>query len=78
MEISGQWKPQRDQSKAKDWRSGHWWEPGFVRRLELPEDVDWRETEAYVSNDMFLEVRIPKSTSDSGTPGNGTKTKNSD
>lgn len=78
MEISGQWKPQRDQSKAKDWRSGHWWEPGFVRRLELPEDVDWRETEAYVSNDMFLEVRIPKSTSDSGTPGNGTMTKNSD
>ncbi|CAK7338336.1 unnamed protein product [Dovyalis caffra] len=79
LEISGQWKPQRDQSKTKDWRSGHWWEHGYVRRLELPEDADWRETEAYVSNEMLLEVRIPKCTLDSDNhPGNGTSAKNSE
>ncbi|KAJ6753626.1 21.7 KDA CLASS VI HEAT SHOCK PROTEIN [Salix purpurea] len=78
MEISGQWKPQGDQSKTKDWRSGRWWEPGYVRRLELPEDVDWRETEASVSNDMVLELRIPKNTSNSSTSGSGIITKHSD
>ncbi|KAL3576772.1 hypothetical protein D5086_022055 [Populus alba] len=68
MEISGQWKPKRDQSKTKDWRSGNWWEHGYVRRLEIPGDADWKDTEAYVSNDMFLEVRIPKSSLVSDTP----------
>uniref|UniRef100_A0A2N9J1Y0 SHSP domain-containing protein n=1 Tax=Fagus sylvatica TaxID=28930 RepID=A0A2N9J1Y0_FAGSY len=59
VEISGQWKLQRE-SKAKDWRSGQWWEYGYVRRLELPEDADWRRIEAYVNNDINLEIRIPK------------------
>ncbi|KAJ6887026.1 21.7 kDa class VI heat shock protein-like [Populus alba x Populus x berolinensis] len=68
MEISGQWKPKRDQSKTKDWRSGNWWEHGYVRRLEIPGDADWKDTEAYVSNDMILEVRIPKSSLVSDTP----------
>lgn len=59
MEISGQWKQQRD-SKAKDWRCGHWWDYGYVRRLEMPEDADWRNIEAHLYNDILLEIRIPK------------------
>lgn len=66
VEVSGQWKPQRE-SKAKDWRSGNWWEQGYVRRLELPEDADWRRIEAQVSNDILLEIRIPRNLSD-GNP----------
>ncbi|XP_027342534.1 21.7 kDa class VI heat shock protein [Abrus precatorius] len=58
VEISGQWKQQRDSS---DWRCGHWWEYGYVRRLEMPEDADWKNIEAYIYNDIFLEIRIPKS-----------------
>ncbi|ESR65380.1 21.7 kDa class VI heat shock protein [Citrus sinensis] len=78
VEISGQWKEQRD-PRAKDWRSGHWWEHGFVRRLELPEDADWRKTEAYLSNDVFLEIRIPKNPSTCDiSHGNGAATKNSE
>ncbi|KAF2285842.1 hypothetical protein GH714_008373 [Hevea brasiliensis] len=46
VEISGQWKQQKE-SKAKDWRSEHWWEHGYVRRLELPEDADWKKIQAY-------------------------------
>ncbi|XP_021665054.2 21.7 kDa class VI heat shock protein isoform X2 [Hevea brasiliensis] len=75
VEISGQWKQQKE-SKAKDWRSGHWWEHGYVRRLELPEDADWSKIEAYVNNDTFLEVRIPKNTLDCDT--DDTMTKKSD
>lgn len=59
MEICGQWKQQK-QSKTRDWRSGHWWEHGHVRRLELPEDADWKKIEAHVNSDIFLEIRIPK------------------
>ena len=60
VEISGQYKQQnRDQSKANDWRCGHWWEYGYVRRLEIPEDADWKNIEAILHNDM-LEIRIPK------------------
>ncbi|KAI3883849.1 hypothetical protein MKW92_032966 [Papaver armeniacum] len=61
VEISGQWK-QRKESDANDWRSGHWWESGYARRLELPENADWRNIEAYIIDDIFLEIRIPKST----------------
>ncbi|XP_047174301.1 21.7 kDa class VI heat shock protein-like isoform X2 [Vigna umbellata] len=60
VEISGPWKQQRD-SKAHDWRCGHWWEHGYVRRLEMPEDADWKNIEAYIHNDIYLEIRIPKS-----------------
>jgi HSP20 family molecular chaperone IbpA len=71
VEISGQWKQQqRDQSKIKDWRSGQWWEYGYVRRLELPEDADWRRMEASLNNDILLEIRIPKSLLD-GDPSQG-------
>lgn len=63
VEISGQWKQQRE-SKTKDWKSGHWWEYGYVRRLELPEDADWRRIEASVSNDILIEIRIPKNLMD--------------
>lgn len=65
VEISGLWKQQqqqRDQSmtSTRDWRSGHWWEYGFVRRLELPQDADWRKIVAYVTNDQLLEIKINK------------------
>lgn len=61
MEISGQWKPQRD-SKANDWRCGHWWEYGYVRRLEMPEDADSKNIEAHIysNSSILLEIRIPK------------------
>ncbi|XP_057950142.1 21.7 kDa class VI heat shock protein [Malania oleifera] len=67
VEVSGQWKQQRE-SKTGDWRSGHWWEYGYVRRLELPEDADREKIEAHVNNDVFLEIRIPKGSSDDDTP----------
>ncbi|MCL7040197.1 hypothetical protein MKW94_014392 [Papaver nudicaule] len=66
VEVSGQWKQESD---ARDWRSGHWWELGYARRLELPENADWRKIEAYINDDTFLEMRIPKSTTvNSGSP----------
>lgn len=58
VEISGQWRSR--ESDARDWRTGHWWEHGFVRRLELPDDANWRGTEAYIENDTFLDIKIPK------------------
>ncbi|KAL6975322.1 hypothetical protein U1Q18_024118 [Sarracenia purpurea var. burkii] len=59
VEISGQWKAPKEPN-PKDWRSGHWWEHGYVRRLELPENADWTRMEAWVKNDAVLEIRIPK------------------
>lgn len=59
VEITGLWK-QLKELKTKDWRIGHWWEHGYVRRLELPENADWRKIEAYLSNDVFLEIKVPK------------------
>ncbi|XVF77659.1 hypothetical protein PTKIN_Ptkin14bG0064800 [Pterospermum kingtungense] len=67
VEISGQLKQQRE-SQAKDWRSCNWWEYGYVRRLELPEDADWRSIEAYVSNDVLLEIKIPRNNLHADTP----------
>ena len=61
VEISGEWKPQRD-SKANDWRCGHWWENGYVWRLEMAEDAYSKNIEAHIHNSMFLEIKIPKST----------------
>lgn len=61
MEISGQWKQQGGDSKStKDWRSGNWWEHGYVRKLELPQDADWRRIEASVTNDLLVEIKIHK------------------
>ncbi|KAJ8754627.1 hypothetical protein K2173_010718 [Erythroxylum novogranatense] len=70
VEISGKWK-QTNESKTKDWRTGHWWEHGYVRRLELPEDADWRKTVAFVTGEIFLELRIPKNISDVGSSHQG-------
>ncbi|XWS11157.1 hypothetical protein CRYUN_Cryun38cG0059600 [Craigia yunnanensis] len=67
VEISGQLKQQRE-SKTKDWRSCNWWEYGYVRRLELPEDADWRRIEAYLSNDVLLEIRISRNPLHTDTP----------
>ncbi|KAF9609921.1 hypothetical protein IFM89_019287 [Coptis chinensis] len=79
LEISGQWREQRD-SDVKDWRSGRWWEFGYVRRLELPENADWRKTGATVDDEIFLEIRIPKTPTDDGhstKQGNDVGAKNS-
>ncbi|KAK4387001.1 class VI heat shock protein [Sesamum angolense] len=65
LEISGQWRQQQRESRAKDWRSGKWWEHGYVRRLELPEQTGWRRAEAHMKNDVVLEIRIPKTAPDS-------------
>ncbi|KAK9130965.1 hypothetical protein Sjap_011452 [Stephania japonica] len=56
VEISGQWR----ESEVKEWKSGHWWEHGCVRRLELPQDADWRKIEANIKDEVFLEIRVPE------------------
>lgn len=66
LEISGQLRQHKD--PRKDWRSSHWWELGYVRRLELPENSDWRKLEANVRNDVLLEIRIPKIHPDGDKP----------
>ncbi|XP_020096334.1 22.3 kDa class VI heat shock protein-like [Ananas comosus] len=63
MEISGQWGPAVREPGPRDWRSGRWWERGFVRRIELPENANWRRAEAYITEDeehSLLEIKIPK------------------
>ncbi|RWW07463.1 hypothetical protein GW17_00029158 [Ensete ventricosum] len=62
VEISGRWRGR--ETDTKDWKNGRWWENGFARRLELPEDANWTKMEAYITDDIFLEMRIPKSSSD--------------
>ncbi|KAL6620480.1 hypothetical protein ACP70R_035619 [Stipagrostis hirtigluma subsp. patula] len=59
IDISGLWRaPPAD---GRDWRAGRWWEHGFVRRVELPEDADWRRVEAYFDDgDGSLEIKVPK------------------
>ncbi|KAK9099028.1 hypothetical protein Syun_026073 [Stephania yunnanensis] len=56
VEISGQWR----ESDVKEWKSGGWWEHGCVRRLELSQDADWRNIEANIKDEVFLEIRVPK------------------
>ncbi|WCJ31304.1 21.7 kDa class VI heat shock protein [Euphorbia peplus] len=56
MEISGQWKKHH----KEDWATANWWEYGYVRRVELPLDADSHNIEAHLTNDLFLELRIPK------------------
>ncbi|XP_047341716.1 21.7 kDa class VI heat shock protein isoform X2 [Impatiens glandulifera] len=60
MEISGQLRGGSESSKTKDWRSCRWWEHGYVRRLEVPENSDWIQTEAYIHDDKAIEILIPK------------------
>ncbi|XP_023520414.1 21.7 kDa class VI heat shock protein [Cucurbita pepo subsp. pepo] len=76
LEISGQLKEQqREATKLVDWRCANWWEYGFVRRLELPEDVDCCRIEARMKNDTILEIKIPKLESNRGAE---SKSKDSD
>ncbi|KAL3503428.1 hypothetical protein ACH5RR_037877 [Cinchona calisaya] len=60
VEISGQWR-QQTESSTKDWRGGHWWEHGYVRRIELPKDADSRNMEACINSEKHLEIKITKS-----------------
>lgn len=61
LEISGQLREQQREGKTTvDWRRVNWWEHGFVRRLELPEDADSSRMEARIKNDLVLEIKIPK------------------
>ncbi|CAL9168143.1 unnamed protein product [Musa hybrid cultivar] len=62
VEISGRWRGR--ETDTKDWKNGRWWEYGFARRLELPEDANWTKMEAYITDDISLEIRIPKNGSD--------------
>ncbi|KAL5232286.1 hypothetical protein ABZP36_031062 [Zizania latifolia] len=59
VDISGLWRaPPAD---CLDWRAGRWWEHGFVRRVELPDDADWRKVEAYFDDgEGSLEIKVPK------------------
>ncbi|XP_031404301.1 21.7 kDa class VI heat shock protein isoform X2 [Punica granatum] len=59
VEITGQWRQHRELN-VKDWRCGNWWEYGYVRRLELPEDADWKNIEARLNSEKNIELRIPK------------------
>nr|XP_009803705.1 PREDICTED: 21.7 kDa class VI heat shock protein isoform X1 [Nicotiana sylvestris] len=62
--VSGQLRQQKE-----DWRAGNWWEYGCVRRIELPENADWRKTEAFLSGDhKFLQVKIPKTPPNDDVP----------
>ncbi|KAL5700219.1 hypothetical protein ACHQM5_025693 [Ranunculus cassubicifolius] len=63
LEISGQW---REDKGSSDWRSCRWWEFGYVRRLELPENGNWNKMDAKIGGDddgVFLEIRFPKNLS---------------
>ena len=64
IDISGLWRapPPAD---GWDWRAGRWWEHGFVRRVELPEDAEWRKVEAYFDDgEGSLEIKVPKTADD--------------
>lgn len=63
--VSGQLK----EAGTTDWRAGNWWEYGCVRRIELPENAEWRKTEAFLSGDhKFLQVKIPKTPPNDDVP----------
>ncbi|CAM8909306.1 unnamed protein product [Rhodiola kirilowii] len=68
LEISGLWKVQKE-GKTNDWRSGHWWDHGYVRRLELPENAHWRGLDACLRDEAYLEIRIPRYKLDDGAGG---------
>ncbi|KAI4321909.1 hypothetical protein MLD38_035236 [Melastoma candidum] len=71
MEISGLWKKGQGQGQSREWRCGRWWEHGFVRRLELPEDADWKRAEAKVDEESnSLEIIIPIKASPPPAAGN--------
>ncbi|KAF3778752.1 heat shock protein [Nymphaea thermarum] len=57
VEISGQWKSK--EKCGKDWRCQNWWDCGYVRRLEPPENSDPGKLEAFIDENI-LEIKIPK------------------
>jgi HSP20 family molecular chaperone IbpA len=63
IDICGLWRaPAAD---GRDWRCGRWWEHGFVRRVELPEDAEWRKVEAHFDDcEGALEIKVPKTADD--------------
>ncbi|WOL07442.1 22.3 kDa class VI heat shock protein-like [Canna indica] len=58
IEISGVWRGK--EVDAREWKNGRWWEHGFVRRLELPVDANWKKIEACINDDILLEIKIPR------------------
>ncbi|KAL2327960.1 hypothetical protein Fmac_021387 [Flemingia macrophylla] len=50
----------KESQRQNDWRSGHWWEYGYVRRLEIAEDANFKMVEAHIKSSRYLELRIPK------------------
>ncbi|KQK05552.1 22.3 kDa class VI heat shock protein [Brachypodium distachyon] len=60
LDVSGLWRAAAPPD-GRDWRAGKWWEHGFVRRVELPEDADGARVEAYFDDgDGSLEIKVPK------------------
>jgi hypothetical protein len=62
LEIAGQWRSQ--DADTRDWQAGCWWEHGYVRRIELPENANWVKMQALVEDDVSLEIKIPKHASE--------------
>ncbi|KAK8950233.1 21.7 kDa class VI heat shock protein [Platanthera guangdongensis] len=46
-------------------RNNQWWEHGFVRRLEVPDDADLMKMEACIADDVALEIKLSKKASNS-------------
>ena len=64
IDISGLWRALLP-ADGRDWRASWWWEHGFVRRVELPEDAEWRKVEAYFDDgEGSLEIKVPKTADD--------------
>lgn len=50
VEISGLWK-RVEKGKEYNWRRGQWWEQGYVRRVELTDNSNWKSIVAYLRDD---------------------------
>ncbi|CAN6327721.1 unnamed protein product [Urochloa humidicola] len=56
-----QWLWRAPPADGRDWRAGRWWEHGFVRRVKLPEDTEWRKVKAYFDDgEGSLAIKVPK------------------
>ncbi|KAK8952744.1 21.7 kDa class VI heat shock protein [Platanthera guangdongensis] len=63
IEISGKWEEK--EAGGENWRNNQWWEHGFVRRLEVPDDADLMKMEACIADDVALEIKLSKNASNS-------------
>ncbi|KAK8950019.1 21.7 kDa class VI heat shock protein [Platanthera guangdongensis] len=63
IEISGKWEEK--EAGGENWRNNQWWEHGFVRRLEVPDDADLMKMEACIADDVALEIKLSKKASNS-------------